>query len=74
MGVTIARDWFKTVEEFRQVCLDAVSLARSERAQEFAQEKLRDANRIGLDTVLSDRQLAWLCSLADIVPPLKITP
>jgi hypothetical protein len=72
--ITRAADWFGTDAEFRQVCGDAVSLARSERAEEFAADMARLANEHGIQTPLSERQCKWLCELADIVVPLKRQP
>jgi len=66
-----ARDWFDTVEDFRQCCLDAVSLAQSEGAQEFAGQMMNDANTRGLDTFVSERQIKWLSHLADRVTPKR---
>lgn len=70
-GPTRASTWYRTAGEFQQVCLDAVSLAKGEAAEEFAHRMLEAANQYGLDTYISHPQLAWLCELADSVQPLE---
>jgi len=64
-----AREWYKTEEDFLQVCKDAVSQARSERDQEFANDMMKRAKEYKLDTYLSLPQLANLCRIADHVQP-----
>lgn len=68
-----AKDWFTDVIEFRQLCGDAQSQARSESEQEFAAERMLAANAYGLEAFLSLKQLAWLCRLADWEVPRKRT-
>lgn len=70
---TKARDWFADEHEFRQLCGDAQSQARSESAQEFAADMVVKANQHGLDTFLSPKQLDYLCTLADWDPPKRRT-
>jgi hypothetical protein len=70
---TTARTWFATEAEFRQVCGDAQSQAHGESAEEFAGDMVKKANEHGLNTFLSEKQLAFLCKLADIVPPKRVT-
>lgn len=60
-----ASTWFADAKEFRQLCGDAQSQARSEGEQEFAAQMMLRANQHGLDTYLSIRQLEWLCRIAD---------
>lgn len=60
-----ARHWYADEFEFRQLCGDAQSQARSEIEQEFAAKMMIKANQHGLDTYLSPRQHAWLCRMAD---------
>jgi hypothetical protein len=67
-----ASAWFHTAEDFLTVAKDAVSLSRSENAQEFAAEMLRKAKDFGLEAYLSERQCAYLCTLGDAVMPLRI--
>lgn len=62
---TKASTWFTDVREFRQLCGDAQSQARSESAQEFAGDMMLKANEHGLDTYLSEAQLKWLCRIGD---------
>jgi hypothetical protein len=69
---TYARDWFADEAEFRQLCGDAQSLARSESAQEFAAEMVIRAKTHGLNAFLSHKQLVYLCKLADCDPPARI--
>lgn len=69
---TTARDWFATAFEFRQLCGDAQSQARGESSQEFAAQMMLAANRDGLDTSLSVKQLEWLCKIADWEVPTRI--
>lgn len=68
---TKASNWFKTNEEFRQVCADAVSLARGESNEEFAAQVMAKANLHGLNLYLSEKQVRWLCKLADCVVPMQ---
>lgn len=69
---TKASTWFSDVREFRQLCGDAQSQARTESAQEFAADMMIKANQYGLETYLSDGQLAYLCKLADWEQPKRI--
>lgn len=62
---TRARDWFADDLEFRQLCGDAQSQATGESSQDFAAEMVIKAKDRGLDTFLSQKQLEWLCKLAD---------
>lgn len=68
---TRARDWFADDHEFRQLCGDAQSQAKSESAQEFAADMVVRANTHGLDTYLSPKQLDYLCTLAEWDPPKR---
>lgn len=68
-----ASDWFADEREFRQLCGDAQSQARTESAQEFANEMVIRAKDRGLDTYLSPRQLDYLCKLADWDVPKRRT-
>jgi hypothetical protein len=72
MSESTAALWFAKEEEFRQLCGDAVSQARVERAQEFAADMVKDAKELGLRTPLTDRQLRWLCVLADWDVPRRL--
>jgi hypothetical protein len=69
---TTAATWFKDEAEFRQLCGDAQSQARSENAQEFAAQMVINAKKHGLSTFLSERQLEFLCSLADWDVPRRV--
>lgn len=69
---TKAKNWFKDEAEFRQLCGDAQSQANSESAQEFAAQMMIKANQYGLDMFLSDRQLDYLCKLADWDVPKRV--
>lgn len=71
MSGTTAAMWFLTEELFRQLCSDAVSLAKGESAQEFAGQMAEKAKTHGLKTYLSDKQLTWLCKIADHVKPAE---
>jgi len=67
---TRAEEWFSDDREFRQLCGDAQSQSRDESSQEFAAQMMIAANRYGLKTYVSTKQLLWLCRLADWdVPP-----
>lgn len=69
-----AKDWFADAYEFRQLCGDAQSQARSETEQEFAAQMMLKANEHGLETYISPKQLAWLCRIADQdVPKARAT-
>lgn len=70
MAGETAASWFIDEREFRQLCGDAQSEARSEKAQEFANEMVVKANQYGLKAFLSKPQLDYLCKLADwSIPP-----
>lgn len=71
---TTARTWFSDEHEFRQLCGDAQSQARAEKAQEFAAEMIIKAKEYGLDTFVSIDQLKWLCVLADWEFPKRRNP
>ena len=62
---TTAADWFADEREFRQLCGDAVSLAHQESSEEFAAEMVKKAKEFGLKTYLTQKQLNWLCTIAD---------
>ncbi len=62
---TKAADWYGTDYDFRQLCGDAQSQARSEGEQEFAAQMMLAANQHGLQTYISQKQINWLCRIAD---------
>lgn len=68
---TRARDWFADEHEFRQLCGDAQSQATGESSQDFAAEMVIKAKEHGLETYVSEKQLSWLCKLADWDLPAK---
>lgn len=69
---TRAGEWYKTEEEFLELCRDAVRQARTEGDQEMAHDSLKRAQQYKLETHLSDRQLVNLCRIADhVVPPRR---
>ena len=70
---TKAATWFADEKEFRQLCGDAQSQANGESAQEFAAQMMLAANKHGLQTYLSEKQLAWLCRLADWEQPKRLS-
>lgn len=69
--MSTAREWFESESEFRQLCGDAQSQANSESGMEFAASMVMKANQHGLDTYLSDKQLRFLCRLADQMIPRR---
>jgi hypothetical protein len=69
---TRARDWYRDAYEFRQLCSDAQSQARSEGDQEMAGDMMLKANQYGLDTYLTERQLRNLCRIADHDVPSRV--
>lgn len=69
---TKAATWFKDEREFRQLCGDAQSQANGESSQEFAAQMMLAANQHGLQTYLSEKQLSWLCKLADWDVPKRV--
>lgn len=71
---TKAKDWFDDAAEFRQLCGDAQSQALDESSQEFAAQMILAANQHGLETYLSQRQLEWLCKIADWDIPEREKP
>lgn len=72
VGVTKAADWFKDEREFRQLCGDAQSQAYSERAQDFARDMVLAAKDRGLEAVVSEAQMQYLCKLADWEVPARV--
>jgi hypothetical protein len=70
---TKASNWFKDEHDFRQLCGDAQSQARSESDQEFAASMMLAANQHGLKTYISDKQIGWLCRIADWDVPERVT-
>ena len=66
---TKASNWFSDPAEFRRLCGDAQSQAKSESAQEFTAEMMKAANQHGLNTYISGPQLQWLCKIADWIMP-----
>lgn len=69
-----AANWFKDEADFRRICGDAVSMASNESAQEFANKMLVTCKKFGLKTYISEKQLRFLCQLADVEAPLPIDP
>ena len=69
---TKASNWFKDEREFRQLCGDAQSLANGESAEEFSAQMMKAANQHGLQTYVSEKQMAWLCKLADWETPKRV--
>lgn len=57
--------WFADEYELRQLCGDAQSQARSESEMDFARDMMIEANYHGLSMQLSEKQLKWLCKIAD---------
>lgn len=70
---TTAKDWFEQEAEFRQLCGDAQSQAQGESSQNFAAEMVIKAKEHGLATYVSDKQLSWLCKLADWDVPKRLS-
>lgn len=69
---TKARDYYRDLHDFRQMCGDAQSQARSESEQEFAAQMAINASKFGLETYVSPKQLQWLCRIADHEVPERI--
>jgi hypothetical protein len=69
---TKASVWFSDAKEFRQLCGDAQSQASQESAQEFSAQMMLAANKHGLETYLSEKQLSWLCKIADWEVPKRV--
>jgi hypothetical protein len=69
---TRARDWFADAKEFRQLCGDAQSQAKGESSQDFAADMMIKANLHGLETYVSQKQIEWLCKLADWEVPRRL--
>src|SRR5262245_5483662 len=70
---TRAKDWYRVEYDWRQVCGDAVSQAKGEKAQDFAAKMMQAANRYGLEAFVTEPQLKWLCEIADHHMPKRIT-
>lgn len=60
-----ARNWYTDPAEFRQLCGDAQSQARTEWDHEFSAEMMLACNEYGLDTYVSPPQMKQLCRIAD---------
>ena len=71
--MTTAADWFADEYEFRQLCGDAQSQARGESSEEFSAEMVVKAKGHGRATFLSQKQLEWLCKIADWSIPKRRT-
>jgi hypothetical protein len=72
--LTTAANWYAHEFEFRQLCSDALSQAKGERAEEFTHDMMKKANTYGLSTNVSEAQLRWLCQLADHEVPQRRIP
>lgn len=57
--------WFADEHELRQLCGDAQSQARTEGEMDFTRDMMLEANSKGLLMQLSEKQLNWLCKIAD---------
>ena len=68
---TTAADWFGSDVEFRQLCGDAKSQAHGESAEDFTHDMVQKAREWGLNTYLSQKQLEWLCKIADWEVPKR---
>lgn len=69
---TRASDWFADDAAFKRVCFDAMSNCRTQAAQEFTHDMMRKANEEGVRVHVSEKQVAWLCALAQVpVPPRR---
>jgi len=71
--MTTAANWFTDELEFRQLCGDAQSQAKYDGAQEFAADMVIRAKEYGLKSFLSEKQLEFLCKLADWDVPKRIS-
>jgi hypothetical protein len=69
---TQASDWFESLEDFNTLIRDAVKLARGENAKIFAEEMRDRVATHGLRTFLSEKQLTYLCEIADWEAPARI--
>jgi hypothetical protein len=69
MSGTTAGDFRIDLDEWRQLCADAVSQAKSGKNQEFANKMAASARQYGLRTYISAAQMRWLCEIADQIPP-----
>jgi hypothetical protein len=67
-----ASDWFESLEDFNTLIRDAVKLARGENAKIFAEEMRERVATHGLRTFLSEKQLTYLCEIADWEAPARI--
>lgn len=63
--------WFERDSELRQLCGDAQSQAKSEGEMDFTREMMLEANQKGLLMQISEKQLNWLCKIADWEPPKR---
>lgn len=63
--------WFEKDSDLRQLISDAQSQARSESAMDFTREMMLEANQKGISMLLSEKQLEWLCQIADWDPPRR---
>jgi hypothetical protein len=65
--------WFTDESELRQLCGDAQSQAKSDSEMDFARDMVLQANAQGLRMTLSEKQLNWLCKIADWHVPRKLS-
>lgn len=72
--MSTAAEWFESDATFRQLCGDAQSLARSEAAEEFSASMVIRVGQHGLKTFLTQKQLNWLCEIADWSVPRRCSP
>jgi len=68
---TRVSDWFESAEDFATLTRDAAREAKSDGGKIFAEEMGAKVKEWGLSTYLSEKQLNWLCQLADWEIPAR---
>lgn len=59
-----AVDWYSEAIEFRSLCEAAARHATKPSEKEFTARMVAKACTHGLDTYVTSKQLAWLCTIA----------
>lgn len=68
---TRVSDWFESVEDFTTLTRDAIREAKGDGGKIFAEEMSAKVKEYGFNTYLTQKQLNWLCQLADWDVPAR---
>jgi len=67
---TKASNWFDDKQKFLDVCARAQGHAANMEAQMFASQMTIRAREHGLNLYVTEKQMKWLCQIADVILPL----